>query len=328
MISSFSALDGTERQFTLENIESLPFLAATSAGLKALCTYIAWSGIEDCRKCCGGNGYLMAAGIAPLAADYVWQTTAEGDWVILMLQTAQFLIKTLNKTLGGEAVSGPVDYFAPLVGKKSMENVDLSSVAPQPASSDEDFKNIDYLLRLFKYHTLVTVVNTGQKLEQRLKSLPYDDAWNSCAMELLNSARNHCYNFLLFNFVTAVRETEDKSVKSVLEKVCALFACSNILDDSQWNGFLNSQQLKLVQLAVEELMENIRRDAVALVDAFDFPDRVLNSAIGRYDGNVYEALFESAKRSVLNQRDPFDGYNEYLRPFLDLQLLAKRNAKF
>ena len=29
---------------------------------------------------------------------------------------------------------------------------------------------------------------------------------------------------------------------------------------------------------------------LALTDAFDFPDRILNSALGRADGNVYEQL--------------------------------------
>ena len=32
--------------------------------------------------------------------------------------------------------------------------------------------------------------------------------------------------------------------------------------------------------------------AVALVDAFDFPDNVLNSTLGRSDGNVYEACYQ------------------------------------
>ena len=35
-----------------------------------------------------------------------------------------------------------------------------------------------------------------------------------------------------------------------------------------------------------------RPNAVALVDAFEFPDNVLNSAIGRHDGRVYESLYE------------------------------------
>lgn len=45
-------------------------------------------------------------------------------------------------------------------------------------------------------------------------------------------------------------------------------------------------------------MDSLRPNAVALVDAFDIPDRVLNSALGRYDGKVYETLYELAKKSV------------------------------
>ena len=35
---------------------------------------------------------------------------------------------------------------------------------------------------------------------------------------------------------------------------------------------------------------------MALVDAFDFPDKVLNSSIGGYDGNVYEELYKVTER--------------------------------
>lgn len=37
------------------------------------------------------------------------------------------------------------------------------------------------------------------------------------------------------------------------------------------------------------------------------PDNILASTIGRSDGNVYEALFDAAKKSGLNKVDPFDG---------------------
>jgi hypothetical protein len=47
-------------------------------------------------------------------------------------------------------------------------------------------------------------------------------------------------------------------------------------------------------------MDAIRPDAVAVVDSFGFTDETLNSAIGREDGNVYEALFAYAKSSPLN----------------------------
>lgn len=46
-----------------------------------------------------------------------------------------------------------------------------------------------------------------------------------------------------------------------------------------------------------------RPEAVSLVDAFDHSDYVLNSPLGRYDGNVYEDLFRWAQRSALNKEE-------------------------
>lgn len=45
----------------------------------------------------------------------------------------------------------------------------------------------------------------------------------------------------------------------------------------------------------------LRPNAVGIVDAFDYPDFVLGSALGAYDGNVYERLFAEAMKSPLNQ---------------------------
>ena len=89
---------------------------------------------------------------------------------------------------------------------------------------------------------------------------------------------------------------------------------------------LSPVQALLVDAALEKVLSEIRPDAVAIVDAFDFSDRVLGSDIGRYDGNVYEALYLSATRSHLNQEQPFRGYHEYLRPELDLDFLRAGNS--
>ena len=64
---------------------------------------------------------------------------------------------------------------------------------------------------------------------------------------------------------------------------------------------MNHAQCDRVQERVLDLMAVIRPNAVALVDAFDFHDRVLDSVLGRYDGNVYENLFKWAQASDLNQ---------------------------
>ena len=52
-----------------------------------------------------------------------------------------------------------------------------------------------------------------------------------------------------------------------------------------------------------DLLKALRPNAVALVDAFDFPDAVLDSALGRWDGQVYEALYDFSLRSKLNEKE-------------------------
>lgn len=53
-----------------------------------------------------------------------------------------------------------------------------------------------------------------------------------------------------------------------------------------------------------------RPEAVALVDGFDHSDFSLHSALGRYDGNVYEELFKRAQNNPLNRQQV--GASSYL----------------
>lgn len=42
------------------------------------------------------------------------------------------------------------------------------------------------------------------------------------------------------------------------------------------------------------------REAVQITDAFGFSDFELGSVLGRYDGRVYETLWEEAKKDPVN----------------------------
>ena len=46
-----------------------------------------------------------------------------------------------------------------------------------------------------------------------------------------------------------------------------------------------------------------RQEAVPLVDAFDIPDEILNSCLGSYDGDVYNRLYQWAKRAPRNKTE-------------------------
>jgi acyl-CoA oxidase len=68
----------------------------------------------------------------------------------------------------------------------------------------------------------------------------------------------------------------------------------------------------------------LRPNVVALVDAFNYTDHYLSSVLGRYDGNVYPALYEQAWKDPLNESVVPDGYEEYIRPVLKQQLRLSR----
>ena len=48
--------------------------------------------IEECRKLCGGHGYLNSSGLPELFAVYVPACTYEGDNVVLLLQVSMLFL--------------------------------------------------------------------------------------------------------------------------------------------------------------------------------------------------------------------------------------------
>jgi acyl-CoA oxidase len=80
----------------------------------------------------------------------------------------------------------------------------------------------------------------------------------------------------------------------------------------------------VVQLR-RKLLQDIRPDAISLVDAWAFTDYELNSALGREDGDVYNALLAAAKASPLNETDEGPAWSQVLQPAM--QQLREMRAK-
>lgn len=49
-----------------------------------------------------------------------------------------------------------------------------------------------------------------------------------------------------------------------------------------------------------EIIEMTPREAVQITDAFGFTDYELGSVLGRYDGKVYETLWDEVKKDPVN----------------------------
>ena len=55
--------------------------------------------------------------------------------------------------------------------------------------------------------------------------------------------------------------------------------------------YIGPEPNRLVRKAILQLCSDLKPDAVALVDAIAPPDFVLNSVLGRSDGNIYENIY-------------------------------------
>ncbi len=65
---------------------------------------------------------------------------------------------------------------------------------------------------------------------------------------------------------------------------------------------MSHDQVSMAKDQLYQMFKEVRKEAIPLVDAFDFPDKVLNSALGRYDGDVYNHLFQWAQKAPRNRK--------------------------
>lgn len=84
------------------------------------------------------------------------------------------------------------------------------------------------------------------------------------------------------------------------------------------SGFISIEQAELVKDAQTAMLQALRPDAIGLVDAFGKSDFELNSAIGRYDGNYIQALYELAQKEPLNQSQELGFEQQHLHFLKDI----------
>ncbi len=297
--------------------DDLPEVHASAAGLKALCCCLAADGIEDLRRACGGHGYLMSSGIAPLEADFKGpNTTAEGDYVVLALQTARFLLKMVDRAREGGPLPGTTQIFAPL-----RDDAAAASGAARPAPPPGDLVRIlastaeadarvarDYLTRLYAYRSLVRCASMSASYKAALAGArvrgaadPVNEARNANARAMQTAALAHVRFFMLSKFFEEVDTVAAGPERDVLHRLAVFYALQELANGGRgWAGIATAEDCAAADAAVDALCEALRPECVALVDAFDISDTVLNSALGKWDGNVYEEIFAAAKSSALN----------------------------
>ncbi|KAM4664617.1 peroxisomal acyl-coenzyme A oxidase 1 isoform 1-T1 [Discoglossus pictus] len=294
------------------DLSELPELHAFSAGLKAFTSWVASTGIEECRMACGGHGYSRCSGIPDIYVTFTPSCTYEGENTVMMLQTARFLVKSYTAALSGERLTGMVSY---------LNDVSMQRVQPQPLAGRAVITNINdlnSLVEAYKQRASWLVVAAAKSFQSDVsRGKRREDAWNKNSVDLVRATDAHCHYVVVRIFTAKLSEILDAASHQILSTLCLLYALHGITKntgDFLQAGLLSSAQLDQVQQRVKDLLAVIRPNAVGLVDAFDYSDTQLGSVLGRYDGNVYENMFEWAKKSPLNKTEVHESFHKYLKP--------------
>lgn len=308
--NAWETYNDVTHNITEGNLEKLPELHALSCGLKAACSRDCTAGVETCRLSCGGHGYLSSSNLPRILTTTTAAQTYEGENTVMWLQLARYLVKMFKEGRSGKVKLAPsVAYFA-----------------TPPQRSQEQNPLSDYgLLHGWEASTLLLLEQLVSKTEAlNAAGLHPDNARNSTALLAEHAAQVFIAGHMCRVFVRSVANSSlSPGTSIILQQLCRLYLLFHVRDKADVflrSGWLTSYDLASLEDEYCELLNLLRHQAVNLVDAFDIHDKILDSTLGCWDGEVYNRIYETAMKSPLNQKDITDAYKKYLQPLLKPKL--------
>ena len=278
-----------------DDLSLLADMHASSSGLKCLTTITAAGAIEECRRACGGHGFSMSSGFPSFYQDYLPNVTWEGDSYMLTQQTTNYLFKTMRqmkKDPSRVPDNATTDYMSRYF-KHRDDHADIKFSG--------DLADPLFFMRAFGHRAAYFVEQTLQLRDGAKRS------WNSLLVEIYRCSKAHSEYLTVRNFSLAILKDEKlnskPALRQVVQKLYLLYVCHTMEKegaDFLASGYINGTQFHIITGKVQELLAELRHQAVPLVDSFKIPDYLLNSSLGRADGKVYESLFDFAVREPIN----------------------------
>ncbi|HEV3209119.1 MAG TPA: acyl-CoA dehydrogenase, partial [Chthoniobacterales bacterium] len=236
--------------------------------------------IQTCRETCGGEGYLAVNRLAALKADTDVYTTFEGDNTVLMQLVAKNLLTEFNEKLNGMRPSQITTF---------MVNHALTAIVRRNPTIvlntlHAHLRNVKFQLGMLQFRESSMLIRGAQAFRYLTlkKKLDPFSAFSRMQRELLDLSRAYIDRVVLQQFAKKVEAVTDQPLRIALERLCDLFALSQIEMNKGWfleNGALRAVKSRAITRMVDELCLEIRQDAVHYVDAFGIPDSCLAAPI-------------------------------------------------
>lgn len=291
---------------------------ASSSGLKSLFTEFISRGIEECRRACGGHGYSLFSGLPNLYTSYVHMATAEGENQLITQQTVRYLIKVAERAQRGKkdlSDDDPAKYLEEYTIEKLVS--DRCEV-----KESQDWLNPDIQLKALYHRSARWISVIAQDwMKKTAIGIPPAESWNHVLIEVQRASQAHCFTILAKNFIDKVKSTSQThpELSKILSSLCSLFnlyVLEKDIGEITEDGYVQPIQAQYLREELKHMLQLIRKDAVALVDAFDLPNEVLTSALGRYDGEAYKTMYEWVQKEPLNQHVVNRAFEKKIMPLI------------
>ncbi|KJX95356.1 acyl-CoA oxidase like protein [Zymoseptoria brevis] len=290
----------TRAQIEKGDFSRLAVLHAQSSGLKSLCTELAANSIETCRRAMGGHGFGGGSGYIQLNSDYLSKPTVEGDNWMITQQTARFLLKRMQAAVAGKG--------------KAEDEIEQScrdwlSERQQSPAPYRIFQSDEEIVKAFHRRSRDITYRAYVDRHEKKRN------WNAMLLQLRKVSHAESQSILVTNFYEAMSQADlSTALREHLKVQFRLFAFYTM--DSEARDFVKAraasdEDVDELPSKIQDLMAEVRPHAVRLVDSWKIPDYLLDSALGRSDGKVYEDLFNRAHRLNPLNETTFNPYFQH-----------------
>ena len=279
---------GDDKAATQDAMDTLKELHATSAGLKAFCTWSTLEAIDKCRQACGGHGYSAYNGFGGAFADFAVHCTWEGDNTILSLQAGRALIGSYHDAVAGTKLPAGTAYL------NERDNLKNASAEGRPV---DDYAVIR---EAWDCCSAVAVEKAALAFDgYKTAGKSQDEAYELTSQLRALAAQIHTRGFLVKGFLETL-EAAPQAMQAVLKPVALLYALWSIDENSGiflQAGYFTSDDIDAVRTRTNELCLEVRNQCIPLTDAFNLSDFFINAPIGTADGDIYPKYFAQINKS-------------------------------
>ena len=178
----------------------------------------------------------------------------------------------------------------------------------------EDLRDRDYHLGLVRWREDHMLSGAARRLQSGIGDGgdPFE-VFNDCQDHVLVAARAHVHREILEDFCAAIQRAEGEELRTVLERLCDLYALSELERDRAWlqeHGRISSTRSKMLTRTVNGLCASLRPHAEDLVDAFGIPDELLAAPIGIPGGEASRTSSADIGEELPNVREVLERVGE------------------